>query len=518
MAKSRTTNTFYNFITGVFGQVLAIVLQFIVRTVFIQTLGKSYLGINGLFSNILQMLSLAELGVGSAIVFKLYEPLAKNDKKRITILLNFYKKVYQVIGIIIAIIGLCLIPFLKYIVKDYNNLCALGINAILVYIMYLSKSAISYFFLAYKSAIVKADQKEYKLTIITYLVTLISSILQIIGLLLFKSFELYVGLSIFSVLLQNYLNARIAKKLYPYIDDKYDEKISKEEQKSIFKDCSALLIYKINAVVIKATDNIVISIFLGLSMVAMYSNYYIFYTTINTFFSKIFESVKHSLGSLHTTKDIYHEYLIFKIVNLISLLLGAIAGIGIACVSNEFVEVWLGKEWVIAQPFSILMGIEIFSLAARQFLAKYRSTMGLFQQAKYRPLFGIIINLLVSVLLVRKIGISGVLLGTIIADWTTVMWYDPYVIHKIGFNNSFKLSKYYLKNIMAIIITLISGAISMYICNNFFVGYGWLSVVLHSIIVSIITLLIMLGLFRNTEEYNYLKSKLLFIKKKAVKK
>ena len=518
MAKSRTANTVYNFITSVFGQVLTIVLQFVVRTIFIQALGKSYLGINGLFSNILQMLSLAELGVGSAIIFKLYEPLAKKDKKRISILLDFYKKVYKIIGIIVGVVGLSLIPFLKYIVKDYNNLSALGINAILVYIMYLSKSVISYFFLAYKSAIVKADQKEYKLTIINYLVTFISSILQIIGLLLFKSFELYVAISIFSVLLQNFLNARIAKKLYPYIDDKYDEKLSKEEKKNIYKDCGALLIDRINYVVLKATDNIVISMFLGLGMVGMYSNYYIFYTTISSIFTKIFESVKHSLGNLHTTNDINHEYLIFKIVNLISLLLGATAGVGIACVSSEFIKVWIGKEWIIAQPFSILMGIEVLGLSTRNYLGRYRSTMGLFQQVKYRPLFGSIINLIASILLVRIIGISGVLLGTIIADWTTVMWYDPYVIHKFGFKNNFKISKYYLKNTMAVIASVISGALSMYICNHFFINYGWLSVILHSIIVLVLTPLTLLVLYRNTDEYRFLKNKVKSIIKKVVKK
>jgi len=366
MKKSRTTNTFYNFMTSIAGQLLNIILQFAVRTVFINTLGKSYLGINGLFSNILQMLSLAELGVGSAILFKLYDPLAKGNKKRITLLMKFYKKVYQIIGIVIVAIGLCLIPFLKYIVSDYDKLNILGINAVLIYILYLLRTVISYFFLAYKSGIVKVDQKEYRLNIISYLVNIISSVSQIIILYLFESFELYVAVLIFAVLLQNYLNARTAKKMYPYIDDKYEDKISKEEMKSIFKDCGAIFLYKINTVVLKATDNIIISMFLGIDIVGMYSNYYILYTTIDGIFGKVFEAAKHSLGNLHVTKDYNHEYNIFKTINLIAVILGATAGIGIACVSNEFIESWIGKEWLLIQPFSILMGIEVDGLATRQ--------------------------------------------------------------------------------------------------------------------------------------------------------
>ncbi|MBQ3306668.1 MAG: oligosaccharide flippase family protein [Bacilli bacterium] len=517
MAKSRTANTFYNFITSMFGEFLAIILQFVVRTVFIHTLGKSYLGINGLFSNILQMLSLAELGVGSAILFKLYEPLSKNDKKRITILLKFYKRVYQIIGIVITVLGLSLIPFLRYIVKDYNSLESLGINAVLIYLLFLIKTVSSYFFFAYKSAIVKADQKAYKLNLVNYIVTTITSFLQIIVLVFVQSFEVYVGVSIFTTILQNYLNARVAKKMYPYIDDKYEEKLDKKEMKDVFKDCSALLIYKINGVVLKATDNIIISKFLGLGMVGLYSNYFILYSTIDTILGKVFESVLHSLGNLHTTEDKKHEYNIFKTVNFIAIILGATAGIGIACVADEFVSTWIGKKWLLAQPFAILMGFEIYGLATRQYLSKYRSAMGLFKQAKYRPIFGMIINLVVSLLLVKNYGICGVLVGTIVADWTTIMWYDPLIIHKYGFKNQFSIKKYYLKNFINVIICLITGIGCLFMCNHLFINMGWISVIIHAILVSIIVPGIYLLCFYKTDEENELKKIInKFIKRRKI--
>lgn len=516
MKQSRTTNTIYNFITSIGGQLLTIILQFIVRTVFISTLGKEYLGISGLFSNILQMLSLAELGFGSAILFKLYEPISKNDTKRINLLLKLYKKVYQFVGLFIIVIGVLLIPFLKYIVSDYDSLKPLGINATLIYVLYLLRTVVSYFFLAYKSAIVKADQKEYKLNLIIYLVTLITSIAQIVVLYVLRNFEIYVGILVIGVLLQNYLSARLAQKLYPYIDDKYDENISKDELKTIFKDCGALLIYRINTVVLKATDNIIISIYLGLGTVGMYSNYYILYSTIDTVFGKIFESVLHSLGNLHTTKNIEHEYIIFKTINLIALIIGAIAGVGIACVANEFIITWIGEDWVLAQPFSILMGIELYGLASRQYLSKYRSAMGLFQQAKYRPLFGMIINLIVSLLLVKKLGISGVLIGTIIADWTTIMWYDPYIIHKYGLQNKFSILKYYLKNIYGVFLAGLSGVLCYLICNNFLVGLGWISVIVHAVIICIIVSMIYIIFFIKSDEVNEIKNIIKRILKKIL--
>lgn len=517
MSKSRTTNTIYNFISSVGGQLITILMQFIVRTVFINTLGKSYLGINGLFSNILSMLSLAELGVGTAILFKLYDPIANEDKHRITILMKFYKKIYTLIGIVIAIIGICLIPFLHFLINDYERLGELGINVILIYLLYLFQSISSYLFWAYKSAIIKADQKEYFINLITYIFTILSGILQIIILCVFNNFELYVIVAVLNTILQNFAVSILANKKYSYINDKIDEKIETKEIKEIIKDCGALFLYKLNGVVLKATDNIIISMFLGLEMVGVYSNYYILYTTINTVFSKVFDSVTHSLGNLHTTHDYKNEYKVFKSTNIISVILGSTAGIGILCVADEFISAWIGKEWMIMQPFALLMGIELYTLSMRVVMSRYRNAMGLFQQSKYRPLAGMIINLIVSIILVKYWGICGVLVGTIVADWTTMMWFDPIIIHKYGFKNNYSVKRYYLKNLKYIVITVCIGIIDWLICSNVFVGLGWLSVVIHAGICGITVPLALIIPSLKTEEGIYLKE-LIFRYLKKIKK
>ncbi len=517
-ANSRTTNTIYNFTSSIGGQLITIVMQFVVRTVFIKTLGMSYLGISGLFSNILSMLSLAEFGVGSAILFKLYEPIAKDDRHRITLLMKFYKTVYRYIGIAVAMIGLLLIPFLPFLIKDYQKLETLHINAALIFILYLTQTVSSYLFFAYKSAIVKANQKEYLLNIISYFFTIGAGIVQIITLFAFKKFVVYVIVAILQIIGQNLACAIFADKTYPYINDKTVDKISSQEVKEVFKDCMALFFYKLNGVVLKATDNIVLSAFLGLEVVALYTNYYVFYTTINTLLSKIFGSVSHSLGNLHTCHNNEHEYKVFESVNLITAILGGTAGVGIFVVADEFVRTWVGDEWVFAQPFSLLMGLEVFTLACRIALSKYRTTMGLFQQAKYRPLFGMIINLVVSIALVNAWGICGVLVGTLVADWTTFMWFDPLIIHKYGFENVRPVTHYFVKLLKYIAVIAAVGCIDLLICQYALTGFGWISVVTHAGICALTVPAALIAVSFKTQEGQYVYHLGLGYVQKAMKK
>ena len=501
---SRTKNTIYNFASSIGGQVLSIVLQFAVRTVFIHTLGKSYLGIGGLFSNILTMLSLAELGVGNAIIFKLYKPLADKDYHRITLLMKFYRQVYKLIGLVIAVLGLSLIPFLPYLIKDYDTLAALHINAALIFCLYLFQSVSSYLFFAYKSAIIRANQQEYLLNVTEYIFSVGLAVAQIVLLLVYPNFELYLALKIINVIIKNMIWARMADRQFPYINEKTKDSISKAEIRDIFKDCGALLLYKLNGVVLKATDNIVLSSFLGLGMVGMYSNYYIFYTTLQTLFSKTFGAVAHSLGNLHAVDKGRHEYQIFRVVNLIAVILGGTACVGIFICADEFVLAWVGQDWIIAQPFSLLMGIELITLSIRHALGRYRSAMGLFQQAKYRPLFGMIINLLVSVVLVRTWGICGVLVGTIAADWLTVMWYDPIIIHKYGFKAPEQTMGYFLRLAKSIAVIALVGAMDYVICTHILTDMGWFSVIAHAVICGITVPTALLAAYVGSYEGKYL--------------
>lgn len=500
---SRIKNTVFNFSSSVGGQIITIVMQFAVRTVFIHTLGKAYLGIGGLFQNILSMLSLTEMGIGSAIVFKLYEPLAQDDQHRISVLMKFYRTIYRCIGIAIASMGIILMPFLPRIINDYDKLQALNLNAALIFGLYLVDSVVSYLFFAYKGALIRADQKEYYINIISYVFTIIVGIVQIICLVLFRSFILYVVVVAIKTVLQNLFIARFADKKYPYLKKTITEKLSKEEAKGIFKDCGALFIYKINNVVVKSTDNIVLSAFIGLEAVALYSNYYIFYTTITNLLNRIYNSVGHSIGNLHTTHDIEKEYSVFESMMLISAILGGTIFVGIFVVADELIESWIGHEWVIKQPFALLMGLELFTSSFKYSISKYRTAYGLFKQGWLRPLVSMIVNLIISVLLVRPLGIVGVLIGTLTADWVTFIWYDPLVVHRVGFNGTYPVKRYYFKFAKYFITSCIVASIDFFICTHFMVGYKWLSVIVHTIICGTTTPLVLILVSLRNQETKY---------------
>ena len=359
--EARLKNTIFNFISSIGGQLISILMQFVIRTVFIHTLGKSYLGISGLFTNILSMLSLAEMGIGSAITFKLYEPIAANNQQRIATLMKFYKTVYRFIGFAVAILGASLIPFLPKLINDYDKLQSLNLNVALIFSLYLFDSVSSYLFFAYKSALIRADQKEYRINIIEYFFSFFAGIGQIICLVWLENFISFVLVAIVKTILQNLFIARLVDKTYPYLKNPASDEIERHEAKEIFQDCGALFIYKMNSSVVKSTDNIVLSALLGLEYVALYSNYYIFYTSIIAFLNKVFNSVAHSVGNLHTTKNLKKEYDVFKSIMLISAVIGGTALFGISVVANEFISTWIGEEWVIAQPFALCLGLELFT-------------------------------------------------------------------------------------------------------------------------------------------------------------
>ncbi len=514
MKNSRTTNSLYNFVSGISGEALSMLMQFICRTVFIYTLGKSFLGISSLFANILSMLTLAEFGVGNAILYKLYEPVEKDDHKRIAAILRFSKRTYQIIGITVAVLGLIIIPFLPFFVKEYDKLAELHVNAVLIFSLYLFQSVSSYFFLAYKSAILQANQKVYVINMTTAVGSIVSRTVQMILLVVLTRvgvpdhivFFIYVFIQLLTVIIQNCVNAALADKMYPYIKEDPGERLSKEEIRGVIKDCSALFIYKLNHVVLKSTDNIIISKFLGLVQVALYSNYYVLYTTIYSVFLKIYESVVNSLGNLHTQGNTRSEYKTFKAVVLITSILGGTAGVGIYVVADEFISSWIGSDWVIPGHFAMLMGIEIYALAIRIALDKYRTAMGLFRQVKYRPLVSMIVNLVVSIILVNIWGISGVIVGTIVADYTTMLWFDPIIIHKKGFKGDFPVSKYFAKRIYYSLLTIAAAALCKLICTFVLSGFGWLSVALHALICLLTVPATLLAATAKTEENGYVLS------------
>lgn len=506
---SRTKNSIRNSTFSIITQVLTVIMDFAVKTIFIATLGSEYLGINGLFSNIITLLSLADLGIGIAVPYSLYKPLAEGNKEKIQALMNYYKKIYNAIGSIVLIIGLSLTPFLKFIIKDMPNIEGLSF----IYAMFVTHSALSYFFV-YKKFLVEADQKGYIISKITFICSLGLNITRVFFLLITKNFIIYLFCSIVFVLIQNFWYSHKANQLYPYIKEKNNQTISKQDKEEISTNVKALLIYKIGNVITSGTDNIVISKYIGLVAVGIFSNYILIINSLNNILQHLFNAITSSIGNLVVTnnersKDIYEK------LNFFNFYIYSLCSICLFILINKFMYIWLGNDYVLSFYVALFLSINFYINGMQAVTNSFRSAYGLFYKARFRPIVMVIINLVVSIILVQFLGITGVIIGTIISKLCTTAWLDPYIIYKYGFKDN--VSQYYKQYIYYLVITIVGGFIlynltSLFISNNII---GWL---LAAIVTIITYSLIIFIIFRKTEEFKYFWNKGISIINKISKK
>lgn len=499
--RSRTENSIINSAMSIVTQVLTVVLNFAVKTVFIKMLNDEYLGVNGLFTNIITMLSLADLGIGIAIPYSLYKPLAKKDEHKINVLMNFYKKVYTIIGIAVLLIGLSLTPFLGLIIKDIpKNVPHLS----LIYILFVIHSASSYFFV-YKKFLIDSDQKGYITSRIIFTFSTLLSIIQIILLVTTKNYILFLLSSIILVIIQNIYISNKANKLYPFIKNKTDEKLEKEDMEGIKKNVSSLFIYKVGTVIMNGTDNIIISKFIGLIIVGFYSNYVLIINSITTVLNQIFNAITSSIGNLVVTTNKKRSKEVYDNLNFANFWLYALFGVCIIVLINPFINVWIGKKYVMGFSIVFLLVLNFYVLGMQSVTNSFRNAYGLFWIAKYRPIIMVIINIVISVVLVQFIGIEGVLIGTLISRLVTTAWLDPYIVHKYGFEISPK--SYYIDYLKYLVIfiaisIILNYFVSMIAINNIFI------LILIAILVVIIVNVILVLLFFKTSEFNYFYDKI----------
>lgn len=496
---SRTENSVKNISVGVIGQILSLLLSFINRTVFINTLGGTYLGVNGLFTSVLSFLSVAELGVGNAIIYNMYKPLAENNRERLQGLMKLYAEIYHVIGYIVAILGLLLIPFLKYMIDENTRIP----NVIIIYLLFLFNSVMSYFF-SYKRSIINADQKSYIINTYQYAFNVIQIIVQVIILKTTQNFIVYLVVQIIFSLTLNIVLSNKANKLYPFIKEKNNNKLNKEEKKDIFKNIYAIFMYKVNAIIINSTDNIIISMFIGVTYVGLYSNYLLIVNAITMILSIVFNSLTSSIGNLNASETAERKYDVYKVINFVSFWLYGFASICLWNLMNPFIELWIGKMYLL-DNFTLLIIIINFYTTGIQFgTTSYRDSTGLFWNGRYIPVFASLINIGISVMLVNRLGIAGVLLGTIISRIATYFWFDP----KMLFENVFKenVSTYFKQYISYALMTLTTAIIIqqilIYTSQNFIVK------LLVSIIIPNSIFLI---IYYKSFEFNFILKKIKFV-------
>ncbi|MBR5809235.1 MAG: oligosaccharide flippase family protein [Clostridia bacterium] len=504
----RIKNSIKNISTGIVGQMILLVTSFVTRTVFINILGSTYLGVSGLFSNILSLLSLAELGVGQAITFSLYKPIAESDSDKINSLMTIYKKIYRYIFVFVLVAGISLAPFLEHIIKDFNKVPHLTT----IYILYVINSASSYLFV-YRNTLITASQKNYVVHQISYIFSILLMVIQLLVLVLFKNYFVYLITQICIVISQNVVTAIVAGKMYPELDTKTARKLESEEKESLVKNIKSLMIYKVGSLLLNATDNILISAFVGVVKVGMYSNYTLTASSATGFLSTICSNLTASIGNLNAVETKEKKIEMFNIINLATFWLYGVCSVCIFCVSNAFITAWIGKEYLLS--YRELSIIVLNTYVAGMLFApfNYRQTMGLFVYGKMRPIISAIINMAASIILGRKFGLEGILWGTIIARVTTNVWFDPYIVFKKGLDASPK--HYFFDYLIKLIIFMATGALA-FAMTCMIPGTNMSSVIIKAMVAFIISNAIFLLIYARSSEFNYLKTVAMsFLKRKG---
>ena len=501
MENSRLKNSALNFASGFLGRVLTILLNFVVRTIFIYCLNEAYLSVNGLYSNILTVLSLAELGFGSAMVYRMYAPVAVKDYQKTAALLQFYKKIYIIIGVVIFLLGLCVIPFMDYIIKDKPDISGLT----LYYILFLVNTSISYWFSSYKVSVLYADQKEYIKTNVQNTMAILQSGLQIVLLLLFRKYLLYLLVQLVGNIFLNLYVAHLVDKRYPEIQTYQGDSLSAEERVQIRKDTEALVLSRFGHVALNGTDNIIISAVVGVLWVGRLSNYTLICDSVTSVLCQITAAITGSLGNFFATEDKHAGYALFKKVEFLNFWLYGFSFIALVTLLDPFVQIWAGGRFVLGLPISIAIAINFFVAGYMNTLWVFRSTLGLFKQGKFRPILVAILNIVLSIVLGRLWGVFGVLFATFLSRAAISLWYDPLILHRYGFEVSCKpfFARYFRR-----VLLLTAVLIAMLTIRHVVLSSA--TTVLRFAVMTMVTAIVPNAIFwlayRRCEEYAYFRS------------
>lgn len=501
---SRTKKSIVNVILALSDQAVTAIVQFICRTVFIRTLGKTYLGFSGLFSDILTMLSLADLGISTAIIYSMYKPVAVGDNKKTAALLNFYKKVYSIIGIVITCIGLCLTPFLKYVISDIPNLPEIP----LIYILYLLNTSCSYFFV-YKKSILITYQENRIVSIIDIVVVTGQNVAQIIALLLTHNFIIYLVIQVVFTILNNFCVSLFVDKHYTFLRKYKNEKIDDKEKNTIWTNVKAMFTSKLSSTIVTSTDNLLISTFVSTTLLGLYSNYTMFVNVIRLITQKIFEGLTGSVGNLVALESSNKIYDVFQKIWFVNFWIVSFCTVTLYVLVNPFIELWVGKDYLLGKDVVFIVCLNLYMRLIRNTFITFEDTFGLFVELRIKCVAEAIINFVVSLIFVEplKMGIYGVLLGTFVSNITTSYWYEPYLLFAKKFGIG--MGQYFKQFFIYFASTVSAACICGIACNAFLNRNSWIMFAIRVLFCVVFINTYYILLFHKSDEYLYFKSLIL---------
>ena len=496
---SRFQNTWKNFRFGVAAQIVITLLGFVSRTIFIRVLSEDYLGVNGLYASILNVLSLTELGLSDIVVYSLYKPLAEGNEKQLTALMGYYKTIYRVIALAVAVIGLALVPVLRLLVKSEID----QYHLVLYYLMFLTNSVCSYL-LVYKSSIIHADQKRYLISGYEMLFKFLTVALQVVCLLAFRNFTVYLFIQIAMTVSNNLFISRKADQLYPFLKKK--EPLDQEKKKSIFRDVRYMFSYKAGGQLLNSTDNLYISSLISTATCGLYDNYLMIQGMVSAYTTIISQSVLGSLGNLNATAEPRQKKQVFDAYSMAFTWIATFCSAALLVMYNPFILLWAGEKWLLPMQTVAVICLNFFLPNVLVPVWNFRNTTGLFRETKNILLYAAAINLVLSYLLGVRWGLTGILAATSVSRLLTSFWFEPYILHKKVFGTS--SMPFFLRQAVHLSIVVVSFLLISWVGRLAALG-PWGDFFLKGILCVIIPNVLILAVNGKTESFRYLKNKVL---------
>lgn len=493
----RFLNSLRNSALAFLGQIITILLGFVVRWLFIHNLGQDYLGVNSVMESMIMILSMTELGIGTSVAFALYKPIDDGDEKRIGSLMAFYRRVYHAIGIITAVLGPLLIPFMHLFTKDAADVGDIN----LIYILFLANTVLSYFF-AYKRTLLNAYQQSYINSVSEDLFAVLKYILQAIALICFKSYIGYIIINIVCAVLTNIVISVICDRKYPFIKNYKKEKLTPEDSRGIRKSIVSLMYQKIGAKLVTGTDNLMIS-YANISLMGIYSNYAMVVSIVSRVIYNVLRSVTGSVGNLMIDEDKEHKYNVFEEFVFANFCFYFLISIGFSACLERFIQIWAGDGWVLSPLVTFAVILNFFLMGMRQPNIVVIEAAGLFNKMRLKAVGEVVVNLVVSFLflIVFDMGIYGVLFGTTVSMVSVCIWWEIMAVHKYSLMKS--AARYTIKYI-GYFGTAVAGCFAAYYIAHIMPFDGTAGLLVSGVSALAIYVVMILGLYGRDSRFKAL--------------
>ncbi len=496
--KSATRNITFGYV----GQLATMIMSFILRKIFIMHLSETLLGVNSLYSNILSILNMAELGIGTALNFSLYGPVARGEKEKIKSYMKMYQRAYYFIAVVVAVIGIAISPFLRFLVKNPEGTTLRDLT--IYYFIFLFNTVSSYF-VAYKYSLINAEQKNYIQTNIITITKVVTVFFQIIVVVVTENFYLFLITDAVIQLIQKIFVSRFLDNMYPYLREKDVKPLEQEESDAVWRKTKALVFHKVGDVARLQTDAIIISSFIEIAMAGVVDNYNLIISSVSNFVNIIFNSVISSFGNLIATESREKQLSMFKVYRFFASWVYGFSCVGFMVLITPLIRILFGDAWILAPAAVYCILTDYYFKGDRIVLSNYKTAAGVFEQDKYLALIQGVVNLVVSIWLVQTpLGITGVYVGTIVSGLIANIT-KPIIIYKVCFDKS-SLSYFAdtLKYLCSLIFTLV---VCSFISTRVLANLNIVTFIIMGIIITVVFNGAYLILYGRSQEFRYLFSK-----------